>query len=64
MGLNSLKNKNTVKYISQVHNLLTNMEIYTGKQADVSVMVLLFELQSTVATRANFCVLILKKKKK
>lgn len=41
------------------------MAIYTGKQtAHVSVMVLLFEPQSTVATRANFCVLILEKKKK
>lgn len=41
------------------------MAIYTGKQTGhVSVMVLLFEPQSTVATRANFCVLILEKKEK
>lgn len=41
------------------------MAIYTGNQTGhVSVMVRLFEPQSTVATRANFCVLILEKKKK
>lgn len=39
------------------------MAIYTEKQTgNVSVMVLLFEAQSTVATRANFCVFILEKK--
>lgn len=66
VGLNSpTRNKAHRIFFSQIHNLLSSMAIYTGNQTGhVSVMVRLFEPQSTVATRANFCVLILEKKKK
>lgn len=41
------------------------MAIYTEKQrGNVSVMMILLELQSTVAARSHFCVFILKTKNK